>query len=164
MSTWTQPQPFYSGGESSRMSKCVWLSACPGQNNPDKSVPVFCHELAREARAHGVPQKHHRQSGKIGCSFPVDVPEIVKTLAPAAGIGEETEIIFRMGGLPVAAQVTGIDCVALRIQYCCQARISPSMFGESVNDLHHRPRRTRRQPAVNINICAVFGSKSKGLI
>ena len=103
-------------------------------------------ELLSEERPQRMAEEDDRNARLLLGDQPVHGPEVADDLAPSPVVGEMAKV--RRGGLgPVAAMIAGVDRIAGGVERRGEARVTGAVLGETMGDLHHRPRPPLRRPA-----------------
>ena len=80
-----------------------------------------------------------RRARLLGGDQAVQGPEVADDLVPSPFVGEMAEI-GRGRFRPVAAKIVGVDAVAGGVERRGETRIAGAVLGETMGDLHDRPR------------------------
>ena len=115
-------------------------------------------ELLSEERPERMAEEDDRNARLLLGDQPIHGPEVADDLAPSPVVGEMAEV--RGGGLgPVATMIAGEDRIAGGVERRGEARVTGAVLGETMGDLHHRPRRSLRQPAAGQKAQPIVGPK-----
>ena len=91
-----------------------------------------------------------RAPGAIRGDVLVQLPQIGNALVPSIVFGEEAQLGFRAGRLPMAAVIVGEDGIAAVAESFGQSGVACGMLGPAVGDLYDRFRRTLGKPAIDV--------------